>query len=151
MKKIVIIIFTLLNLTGCINNGVRDNSIIIAKIGIDEKYKIVNLNDEVNGIVMYSECGRPDKDGSNTVIGAHSGIGSNALFNDISKLEINDLITLIYDNYEYTYAVIDVKVINDTDSYILDDTGENLLTLITCKFGYVDKRIVVISKLTIDL
>jgi hypothetical protein len=26
-----------------------------------------------------------------------------------------------------------------------------LLTLITCKFGYVDKRIVVISKLTIDL
>ncbi|MBQ1812425.1 MAG: sortase [Bacilli bacterium] len=151
MKKILIFAFILLNLTGCTNTDVRDNSLVIAKIGIDEKYSIVNLDDDVNGIVMYSECGRPDKDGSNTVIGAHSGIGSNALFNNISKLEIGDLISLVYNNYEYTYAVIDVKVVNDSDSYILDDTGENLLTLITCKFGYVDKRIVVISKLTIDL
>lgn len=151
MKRILIIIFTLLNLTGCISNDLRENKITIARIGIDESYSIVNLNEDVNGIVMYNECGRPDRKGSNTVIGAHSGIGSNALFNDISKLEKGDLISLVYENYDYTYTVVDIKVIDDTDNYVLDDTGENVLTLITCKFGYVDKRIVVISKLTIDL
>ena len=55
MKKILIFAFILLNLTGCTNTDVRDNSLVIAKIGIDEKYSIVNLDDDVNGIVMYSE------------------------------------------------------------------------------------------------
>lgn len=151
MKRILIIIFILLGLSGCTNNEIKDNSIIITKIGINNKYSIVSLNDAVNGIVMYDECGRPDKDGSNTVIGAHSGIGPNALFNDISKLDKGDLISVIYNNIEYVYSVIDVKVINDTDIYVLDDTGESILTLLTCKFGEVGKRIVVISKLTIDI
>ena len=151
MKKILIVIFILLSLIGCTNNDKLDDTIVIAKIGINNKYNVVSLNDEVSGIVMYDECGRPDKSGSNTVIGAHSGIGPNALFNDISKLEVGDLINVIYNNIEYVYSVVDVKEINDTDTYVLDDTGESLLTLITCKFGYVNKRIIVISKLTIDM
>ena len=151
MKKILIVIFILLSLIGCTNNDKLNDTIVIAKIGINNKYNVVSLNDEVSGIVMYDECGRPDKSGSNTVIGAHSGIGPNALFNDISKLEVGDLINVIYNNIEYVYSVVDVKEINDTDTYVLDDTGESLLTLITCKFGYVNKRIIVISKLTIDM
>ena len=151
MKKILIIIFIILSLSGCTNNEVQDNSIVIAKIGINSNYNIVRLDDDVNGIVMYDECGRPNISGSNTVIGAHSGIGPNALFNNISKLEKDDLINIVYDNIEYVYSVIEVKVIKDSDVYVLDDTGESILTLLTCKFGDVGKRIVVISKLTVDL
>lgn len=150
MIRFLIIIFTLLSLTGCTDNTKLENSIIISKIGINRKYSMVSLTDDVNGIVMYEECGRPDKIGSNTVMGAHSGIGSNALFNDISKLETGDLINIIYNNVEYVYSVIEIRVVNDTDTYILDDKDESMLTLLTCKFGDIGKRIIVISKLTID-
>lgn len=155
MKKIMIIICILLNITGCSKYAYKeeklDNRIIIEKISIDNKYNIVSLNDNVIGIVMFSECGRPDKKGTNTVIGAHSGIGSNAYFNDISKLKNGDLINVIYDNILYSYSVTEVKIVNDTNVQILDDNNKSILTLLTCKFGEKGKRIVVVSELIVDL
>lgn len=150
MKRNLIIICILLSLSGCTSNDVN-NRIIVDKININSEYSIVGLSDKVVGIVMYDECGRPDIEGSNTVIGAHSGIGSNALFNDISKLDKGDEITIIYNNYSYTYLVNEIKVISDTDINILNNTGDSILTLLTCKFGETNKRIIVVSELVIDL
>ena len=151
MKKVLMIVCILLSLSGCTSDEGINNRIIIDKININSEYSLVGLNDEVIGIVMYDECGRPNIEGSNTVIGAHSGIGNNALFNDISKLERGDEITIIYDNYSYIYVVNDIRIISDTDIDVLKNNGKSILTLLTCKFGEVDKRIIVVSELMVDL
>jgi len=150
MKKIIMFILFILNLTSCTSYSYKDkidNLIIIDKININDKYSIGSLNDNIEGIVMFDECGRPDIVNSNTVIGAHSGLSSKAYFNEISKLEINDEILILYDNREYSYHVIQVLEVEDTDIGILYDTDESILTLLSCKMGDSSKRIVVIAKL----
>ena len=150
--KFIIYICICLFLTGCSYKYVslditKDNSIIIEKININEKYTIDSIDNFVNGIVMFKENGRPDKENSNTVIGAHSGYGKNAYFNDLNKLEKDDIIKIIYNNAEYKYIVIDKKIVDETDLSVLEDSNDNILTLLTCKIGNNTKRIIVISKL----
>lgn len=89
---------------------------------------------------MFSEYGRPDQ--NNAIIGAHSGYGSNAYFNDLDKLESGDLIKLIYDGVTYKYLVSEVFEVDDTSIEVLDSSYEGLI-LITCKVGDDSKRIVV--------
>lgn len=151
MKKIIYIIIICLTFVGCNTNYIKtdsleENTLIIEKININEKYTINSINNDVNGIVMFEELGRPDKK-SNTVIGAHSGYGSNVYFNDLGKLELNDIVKVIYNNNLYEYHVTNVKVVEETDISILDDTDKNILTLLTCKIGDRTKRIVIICEL----
>lgn len=113
------------------------------------EYNISSIKDFVSGIVMFDETGRPDMINTNTVIGAHSGYGENALFNDLKKLSINDVIYLIYKNEEYRYIVNEIKEVDQYDLSILDDTDKSTLTLLTCKITDTSKRIVVISYLNV--
>lgn len=150
-KNIYLIIICLVFINGCgtnyiKNSPIKENRIIIEKINIDEKYNISSINNEVNGIVMFEELGRPNKE-SNTVIGAHSGYGSNVYFNNLDKLKIDDTVIIIYDNTLYEYDVIETKVVDETDISVLDDSDENILTLLTCKIGDNRKRVVIIGKL----
>jgi len=150
--KFLVISFLLLNLLGCktynYNEKPKEFKLYIDKIGLDMEYEILSLNDTVYGIVMFDECGRPDIDKSNTVIGAHSGNAANAYFNDIYKLEKNDTIEVIYNKKEYVYIVDEIKEVNDTDVDILEDRNKSMLTLLTCKIGDVSKRIIVVAYLT---
>lgn len=123
------------------------NKIIIDKINIDREYKISSIKDFVIGIVMFEETGRPNKESSNTVIGAHSGYGDNALFNDLKKLDKDDEIYLIYDNIEYKYRVDEIREVSEYDLSILDNKDSSILTLLTCNLDDKSKRIVVISHL----
>ena len=150
MKKIIILICLIL--TGCSSYDIKeaDNSLIIDKIKLNNIYNISSIYDDVIGIVMFSEYGRPDIDGSNTVIGAHSGYGNNALFNDIKYLKKDDIITLYYDNNEYKYIVREVKEVLDTEIDVLRSNNESVLTLITCKIEDRSKRIVVIADIIIN-
>ena len=148
MRYLFIIIINIVYLNGCTNYASKsENVLIIDKINIHETYKIDSLNNFVNGIVMFEETGRPDLEASNVVIGAHSGYGSNAYFNEIYSLEKDDLIELIYNSTKYIYSVEKVDIVDKKDTYILNDTKESILTLITCKISDKDKRIVVISEL----
>ena len=148
--KYTIAIFLIAFLAGCTkyeyNEDYIDNCILIEKIGIDEKYSISSIKTDVNGIVMFDEYGRPDEKNSNVIIGAHSGYGSNAYFNYLSNLELGDEIIIYYENKEYKYSVTELKEVLDTDLYILNETGERILTLLTCKMGDSSKRIVVLAK-----
>jgi LPXTG-site transpeptidase (sortase) family protein len=141
--------------TGCSNIEIvsnkenKSNKIIIDKIGIDREYNISSIKDFVNGIVMFDETGRPDIINTNTVIGAHSGYGENAIFNDLKELDKNDEIYLIYENKEYKYIVDEVKEVDQYDLSILNDIDKSILTLLTCKISNTSKRIVVISYLDI--
>ena len=148
--KLLLILLILLDLTGCnhyVINKEEDNRIIISSININSKYEMKSKNSEIKGIAMFKECGRPDIDNTNVVIGAHSGTGKYALFNNIYKLKTDDEIIIYYNNKKYVYVVSAVKEAKDTEIDILDNKNKSILTLLTCKINDNSKRIVVISDL----
>lgn len=141
-KKIFILLILLL--TGCSNS--ITNRLIISDINIDNEISISSINDDVKGIVMFSEYGRPNIENTNTVIGAHSGYGNNAYFNNLKELKIGDNIELIYDNFNYTYIVINKLVVDKKEISILDNKGYTSLTLMTCDNINLDNRVIIIAK-----
>lgn len=152
IKKIILIL-SLLFLVGCTNYEYKEkikDSLVIDKINFDLNYTIISIKDEVNNLVMFKEYGRPNIEKTNTIMGAHSGVGPKALFNDITKLNIGDIIKLNYSNKLYTYKVIEIQEVKDTDLSVLDNTNKSILTLLTCKIFDSSKRIVVISELISD-
>lgn len=145
IKKIICSLIIIL-LCGCSNYEINDNNYINIKINDIKINNIVNIssiNDEINGIVLFSEYGRPDIEFSNTIIGAHSGYGSDAYFNSLSLLETGMKIELLYEEFTYLYEVQKVYEVYETDTYILETDVYTKLTLITCKIGDNNKRIVV--------
>ena len=151
--KIILIILTLINLQGCTkyeyDNEKYDSRIIIEKININLEYTISSIKLDVKNVVMFEEYGRPDIKNSNTIIGAHSGTGKEALFNDLHLLTSFDKIYIYYNNKKYTYIVREIKEVKETDTYILDNVNKSILTLLTCKQGDNTKRIVVICDMLI--
>lgn len=152
MKRlnILFLLCLLVSLSGCrryINDINYENKIIIDKIKINKSYEVSSINDYVYGIVMFMEYGRPNELNSNVIIGGHSGDSSNAYFNDLILLEIGDKVVLYYDNVKYIYIVDSIKEVFDTDISVLNNTGEKILTLLTCKNNDISKRIVVTCKM----
>ena len=149
--KLLLVFLILLNFTGCnqyeINNEKLDNRIIIKNINIDNKYEIKSKYDEIKNIAMFKECGRPDINNSNVVIGAHSGTGKHALFNNIHKLKKDDEIIIYYNNKKYVYVVSNINEVKDTEIDVLENKNKSILTLLTCKINDNSKRVVVISVL----
>lgn len=111
------------------------------------QYEISSIKESVEKIVMFEEYGRPDIKDSNTIIGAHSGNADNAYFNEVYKLIKGDKVNITYNKKLYTYIVREVNEVKDTDMDVLDDKGESILTLLTCKIGDSSKRIVVVATL----
>ena len=153
LKKLVLSIIILL-LSGCTNYEINTNTyndsiyLNIEKININNKISISSIKEEVNGIVMFLEYSMPDEEG-NIVIGAHSGYGPNAYFNDIHLLEKEDTIIMDYYGKKYTYQVELVKEVDDTFINILEEKKEKKLILISCKLNDDSKRIVVFASETV--
>lgn len=53
-------------------------------------------------------------------------------FARLKELKEDDEIIYKYKNFEKTYEVVKNKIIKDTDVEVLENTDENILTLITC-------------------
>lgn len=53
-------------------------------------------------------------------------------FQNLKLLEKGDEIVYTYNNYTNTYEVTKIKIIKDTEWEYLENTEENMLTLITC-------------------
>ena len=91
-----------------------------------------------NGVVLYPNTGKPGELGNQAVFG-HS---SNNLFNRgdykyvfvlLSKMENGDIIYINYLSKQYTYRVINKKIIKPTEVSILSEQPvPSLITLITC-------------------
>jgi LPXTG-site transpeptidase (sortase) family protein len=149
LKKIILSILVIL-LCGCTNykrGHDKTISISIDAIGMNHEVNISSINEEVNGIVMFDEYGRPNIENSNTIIGAHSGYGPNAIFNNISSLDIGDDIEIIYEEKIYKYKVEKNYEVDERDTYVLDSNNYSMLTLLSCKMSDPSKRIVVIARL----
>ena len=149
MKRIIILIILVIIITACssFNSKEIENSINIKSLNLNKRYSISSSKDDVDGIVLFSEFGRPDLEKSNTVIGAHSGFGSNAYFNFLSNLKEKSEILLYYNGLKYKYFVEKVEIVDKSEIDILNNKNYSTLTLISCNIYNLDERIIVISRL----
>jgi len=70
---------------------------------------------------------------TNTVIAAHRGMKTAAMFRDIEELEIGDEVTITNFCETLRYRVAEINIINPTNiEAILIQPGRDLVTLITC-------------------
>lgn len=72
------------------------------------------------------------KEIGNIGLAAHNRGYNVNYFENLKKLKKGDEIKYRYNNYENTYEVIKNDIIEDTDWSKLENTEENIITLITC-------------------
>lgn len=83
----------------------------------------------------------------NCVIAGHRNYSFGKYFNRLNEVEIGDEIYLETMLDEYRYEVTEIKVVEPTDTYILDNIGDKeTLTLYTCTPIYIaTHRLVIIA------
>lgn len=107
---------------------------------------IYNYKAQENDISKNIEILKYSNLGNNTIfLASHSGTSSNAYFNDIVRLSINDNIYIYYKKKRYTYIVSNIYYIEKTGYLKLHNNLENKLILITCSLNYNNKQIIVES------
>ena len=72
------------------------------------------------------------KEFGNIALAAHNRGYKVNYFQNLKKLEIGDEIYYSYKNIKRKYIVNSKAIIRDTDLQVLENTKENILTLITC-------------------
>lgn len=110
-------------------------NLLIPKINLNAAvYENTNVN---TGISILEQTNNI------VIIGAHSGIGNLAYFNDLDKLEHNDKI--IFNNI--IYNVIDIYLDNKTGTLNLNfNNTSNYVVLTTCSQKYNNMQLVVIAE-----
>jgi len=96
---------------------------------IDSNKNNIDINLEI-----MKESDMPDVKKGNLIIGGHSGNSKVSYFNNLYKLEIGDIVNIYYEDYVYTYILVDTYI-DDKDGRITINRNYNteVLTLFTCK------------------
>jgi len=108
----------------------------IPKINLERGFydKNSSLNNVNYNILFHKSSNYPDEKNGNTILAGHSGSSSVSFFNDLYKLEKNDLAYITYKNNTYTYKIINIyQEEKDGNVAIYRDKDKTTLTLITCK------------------
>ena len=106
----------------------------IEKIGLKrELFKIDSKENNVNhNILVHEDSTFPGGEVSNLILAAHSGVGSNAYFKDLYKLEKFDEIKLYYHGYLWRYEIEKIEYQDKTGVLYLLEKDAHMITLITC-------------------
>ncbi|MCD4762069.1 sortase [bacterium] len=132
--------------------AVSPNRVMIPKIGVNAPIVVTN-NAEYGlskGAWLVPDTSTPDK-GGNTVITGHRFKylpPNNLTFYLFHKLEVGDLVSVIWDNEDYLYKISETKIVPKTELSVLDNTDKPILTMFTCHPIYsTEERIVIIADL----
>jgi len=111
---------------------------------LGNKYNSVDYNVTViNGSTL------PGVENYNLILAAHSGNCSICYFENLYKLKKDDIAYITYNNYKYTYKIVDIyEVEKDGTVAIYRDYNKNCLTLITCTRNSNTKQTVYILEQT---
>lgn len=131
---------------------VSPNRLIITKIGVNAPI-VEAKNSEwglSKGAWRVPESSMPDM-GGNTVITGHRFKylpPNNLTFYLLDKLEVGDIVSVIWKEDDYFYRVRETKIVPAIELSIMDPADEPILTLFTCDPIYsTENRLVVISEL----
>ena len=90
-------------------------------------------NNVDKNILVVNGSNYPGTDRGNFIVAGHSGTGWNSFFNDLYKLNLDDIAEVSYKGKKYTYKIVNIytqpKVGNIA---IYRDYSKTTLTLITC-------------------
>lgn len=120
-----------------INNLVESNDVInpkwqleIPKVGLVADIAEGTSSEILNRYIGHFE--ETEKENGNVALAAHNRGYPVNYFKDLKELEIGDEIYYTYNGTPKLYEVNNKKIIKDTEVEILEDTDEDILTLITC-------------------
>lgn len=90
-----------------------------------------------HGVVHYPKTAVPGQPGNVVIFGHSSGQwwapgNYKFVFTLLDRLRFNDRIFVDYQGTRYIYRVNTISVVTPTDLSVLNQSGDNLLTLITC-------------------
>lgn len=136
--------------TDVVPEGEPTAHIVIPKIGVDKiVVEGVSLPDLKKGPGHYPETPLPGQDGNAAIAGHRTTYG--APFGRIDELEPGDEITVETVQGEFTYLVKEQLIVSPTQGDVLEDKGDNRLTLTACHPKYsARQRIVVVAELAPD-
>lgn len=141
------------------NYSEQPNFIIIPKINVRAPLVFATgtsqkeLNDALNqGVIIYPGSALPGQRGE-VFLSGHSSIfpwvksAYGQVFTLLDKLEAGDIVSLIYNHYQYDYRIVGKQVLAAKDTKI-SSTNQPTLTLMTCwPIGTALKRLVVRGEL----
>ncbi len=121
--------------------------ILIPRIGVDKiVVEGVSLPDLKKGPGHYPESPLPGQEGNAAIAGHRTTYG--APFNRIDELVPGDEITVETIQGSFTYRMTEQLIVSPTQVDVLDDKGDNRLTLTACHPKYsARQRIVVVAEL----
>lgn len=112
---------------------------------IYEKDSVLNNIDK--NIIILKESDLPNKEKSLVLIGAHSGYGEIAYFNNLDKLINGDVVKLIYKNKIYKYKVINKYLDDKKDGISINyNVLKRRLILYTCNPRDKNNFLIVVSE-----
>lgn len=130
--------------------AVSQNRLIITKIGVNAPIiQTDSENEGLNkGVWLMPQGVTPGKTG-NTIITGHRFKylpPNNTTFYLFHKLEVGDIVSIIWDKENYYYKIKEIKIVDETDLSVYDGSNDSILTMFTCHPIYSSqKRLVVIS------
>lgn len=115
----------------------------IPKYNIKRIIKYGTTKDILNSnyVGLHENSSNLDESG-NIILAGHN---VDNVFKTLHKVELDDEIIITTCKNSYVYKVIDKKEISVFDTYYLEQSNEDVLTLITCT-GDASKRLLVIAK-----
>lgn len=134
-----------------IQQPVSDHRLIITKIGVNAPIIESASESALNyGSWHWPDSSTPDL-GGNTIITGHRFKylpPNNLTFYLFDKLELDDLVTVVWEGQEYYYQIHRIKVVDEHDLSILEPSDKPILTLFTCHPIFsTNQRLVVIADL----
>lgn len=111
---------------------------------LDSRYNSVDYN-----VTVINGSTFPGVENNNLILAAHSGDCTICYFENLYKLNLNDVAYINYNNYKYEYKIVDIyEVEKDGTVPIYRDYSKNVLTLITCTRNSNTKQTVYILEQT---
>lgn len=120
------------------------NKLVIPKIGVDAPIIFLNSNSEaemrvglLGGVVHYYQTALPGEVGNCFIFGHSSNYwweksSYNYVFSTLDRMQVGDKADIYFSNQAFKYEVIEVKIVEPSDTSVLNPTSEPTLTLMTC-------------------
>lgn len=113
---------------------------------VDKKSKYNSID---YGIQILKESDMPDVINGNVILAAHAGTASISVFNDLDKLDKEDIVEILYEKNIYKYKIVKIYDVPKSGEIKIDRNYNcSSLTLITCR-NNTNNQIVLIGELQI--
>jgi sortase A len=120
----------------------------VPEIGLEKAVvEGVGVPDLKQGPGHYPDTPMPGEKGNSAIAGHRTTYG--APFGDLDKLTRGDPILVTTHGGEFRYEVDHLRIVDPSESWVLDDAGDDRLTLTTCHPEFsAAQRLIVVAKLT---